>query len=81
MRRPEFIGAAGGAAILSVCRPADGGLSIACKAGKGRPSCRRGTHQIPAGEARLRKVIMESGFKRVRRAAETPFNMVLEARL
>jgi len=26
-------------------------------------------------------VIMEGGFKRVRRAAETPFNMVLEARL
>jgi len=34
-----------------------------------------------AGEARLKKVIMEGGFKRVRRAAETPFNMVLEARL
>jgi 2-polyprenyl-3-methyl-5-hydroxy-6-metoxy-1,4-benzoquinol methylase len=34
-----------------------------------------------AGEARLQKVIMEGGFKRCRRAAETPFNMVLEARL
>jgi SAM-dependent methyltransferase len=34
-----------------------------------------------AGEARLSKVITEGGFKRVRRAAETPFNMVLEARL
>jgi SAM-dependent methyltransferase len=34
-----------------------------------------------AGEARLKKVIMEGGFKRVRRAAETPFNMVLEAKL
>jgi SAM-dependent methyltransferase len=33
-----------------------------------------------AGEARLSKVIMEGGFKRVRRSAETPFNMVLEAR-
>jgi hypothetical protein len=33
-----------------------------------------------AGEARLRKVIMEGGFQHVRRAAETPFNMVLEAR-
>ncbi len=34
-----------------------------------------------AGEARLKKVIMEGGFRHVRRAAETPFNMVLEARL
>lgn len=34
-----------------------------------------------AGEARLRAVIVEgSGFKTLRRAAETPFNMVLEAR-
>jgi SAM-dependent methyltransferase len=34
-----------------------------------------------AGEARLKGVVMEGGFKRVRRATETPFNMVLEARL
>ncbi len=33
-----------------------------------------------AGEARLSQVIFEGGFSRVRRAAETPFNMVLEAR-
>jgi SAM-dependent methyltransferase len=33
-----------------------------------------------AGEARLRKVVSAGGFKRFRRAAETPFNMVLEAR-
>ncbi|HKY32863.1 MAG TPA: class I SAM-dependent methyltransferase [Candidatus Polarisedimenticolia bacterium] len=33
-----------------------------------------------AGEARLREVIVEGGFRTVRRAAETPFNMVLEAR-
>ena len=33
-----------------------------------------------AGEARLRDVIMEGGFTRVRRATETPFNLVLEAR-
>jgi SAM-dependent methyltransferase len=33
-----------------------------------------------AGEERLRKVISEGGFQHVRRAAETPFNMVLEAR-
>jgi SAM-dependent methyltransferase len=33
-----------------------------------------------AGEARLRTVIMAGGFTRFRRAAETPFNMVFEAR-
>jgi len=33
-----------------------------------------------AGEARLRDVISAGGFTRVRRAAETPFNIVLEAR-
>lgn len=34
-----------------------------------------------AGEARLREVITQGGFGRVRRAAETPFNLILEARL
>jgi len=33
-----------------------------------------------AGEARLRKVFQEAGFKHFRRATETPFNLVLEAR-
>ena len=33
-----------------------------------------------AGEARLRQVINSGGFSRIRRATETPFNMVLEAR-
>lgn len=33
-----------------------------------------------AGEARLAQVIVEGGFRSVRRAAETPFNIVLEAR-
>ena len=33
-----------------------------------------------AGEARLSKVLKSAGFTRVRRAAETPFNIVLEAR-
>jgi hypothetical protein len=33
-----------------------------------------------AGEARLRNVLSDGGFRRVRRAAETPFNLVLEAR-
>jgi SAM-dependent methyltransferase len=33
-----------------------------------------------AGEARLREVVVQGGFTRLRRAAETPFNIVLEAR-
>jgi len=33
-----------------------------------------------AGEGRLSKVLRSAGFTRVRRAAETPFNIVLEAR-
>jgi len=33
-----------------------------------------------AGEARLAEVIKEGGFRSVRRATETPFNLVLEAR-
>jgi len=33
-----------------------------------------------AGEKRLREVITAGGFRNVRRAAETPFNMILEAR-
>jgi SAM-dependent methyltransferase len=33
-----------------------------------------------AGEARLREVIQAGGFTRVRRATETPFNLILEAR-
>jgi hypothetical protein len=33
-----------------------------------------------AGEARLRNVITEAGFTRFRRASQTPFNLVLEAR-
>jgi SAM-dependent methyltransferase len=33
-----------------------------------------------AGEGRLTSVLKSAGFKRVRRAAETPFNIVIEAR-
>jgi SAM-dependent methyltransferase len=33
-----------------------------------------------AGEERLRRVVADGGFSRLRRAAETPFNIVLEAR-
>lgn len=32
-----------------------------------------------AGEAKLREIIISGGFGDVRRAAETPFNMILEA--
>ena len=33
-----------------------------------------------AGEARLRDVVTRGGFTQFRRATETPFNLVLEAR-
>lgn len=33
-----------------------------------------------AGEARLREVVIQGGFTRFRRATETPFNLILEAR-
>ncbi len=33
-----------------------------------------------AGEARLRDVVLRAGFTRFRRATETPFNLILEAR-
>jgi hypothetical protein len=33
-----------------------------------------------AGERRIAEVLREAGFSRVRRAAATPFNMVIEAR-
>ena len=34
-----------------------------------------------AGEARIAEVLREAGFGDVRRAAETPLNLVLEAKL
>ena len=34
-----------------------------------------------AGETRLRKVVLDAGFSHFRRATETPFNMVFEARV
>jgi hypothetical protein len=33
-----------------------------------------------AGEARLRDIVMKGGFTRFRRATQTPFNLVLEAK-
>ena len=34
-----------------------------------------------AGEARLREIVTGSGFSTLRRAAESPFNIVLEAKV
>jgi len=33
-----------------------------------------------AGEARLRKIALLAGFKQVRKATQTPFNLILEAK-
>jgi hypothetical protein len=33
-----------------------------------------------AGEKRLREVVMGGGFKHFRRATQTPFNLIFEAR-
>jgi hypothetical protein len=33
-----------------------------------------------AGEPRIREVVMQGGFTRFRRATETPFNLIYEAR-
>jgi SAM-dependent methyltransferase len=51
-----------------VCTP--GSLSQPGRAGLG----------TQAGEARLREVLLDGGFRTVTRAAATPFNLVLEAR-
>jgi len=57
------------AASTLVCTPAslsqEGGLGLGAQ----------------AGEARLKNVVMQGGFTRFRRATETPFNLILEARL
>jgi SAM-dependent methyltransferase len=57
------------AASTMICVPA----SLA----DGRPGLALGAQ---AGEARLRRVVSEGGFSRFRRATETPFNIVFEAR-
>jgi len=56
------------AASTMVCTPA----SLAQEVGLGLGA--------QAGEARLREVVTAGGFTRFRRATETPFNLVLEAR-
>lgn len=56
------------AASTVVCTPA----SLAQEVGLGLGA--------QAGEARLREVARQAGFSRFRRATETPFNLILEAR-
>jgi ubiquinone/menaquinone biosynthesis C-methylase UbiE len=52
----------------SICVPASLGQEVGTALG------------AQAGEARLREVLSAGGFKEIRRAVSTPFNMVLEAR-
>ncbi len=63
------VGALFYAASTAVCTPASLAQEIGLALG------------AQAGEARLKGVVTQGGFKRFRRATETPFNMVLEARL
>jgi 2-polyprenyl-3-methyl-5-hydroxy-6-metoxy-1,4-benzoquinol methylase len=56
------------AASTMICTPA----SLAQEVGLGLGA--------QAGEVKLRQVVTSAGFSRFRRAAETPFNLVLEAR-
>jgi SAM-dependent methyltransferase len=53
--------------------------SLVCTPGSLAQDGRAGLGTL-AGERRLSEVIRAGGFTRVRRAAETPFNMILEAR-
>ena len=63
------VGALFYAASTAVCTPASLAQEVGLALG------------AQAGEARLKDVVTKGGFKHFRRAAETPFNMVLEARL
>jgi SAM-dependent methyltransferase len=63
------IGALFYAASTAVCTPASMSQEVGLALG------------AQAGEARLREVVTQGGFKHFRRATETPFNLVLEARL
>jgi hypothetical protein len=62
------IGAVFYAASTLVCTPASLSQEVGLALG------------AQAGEARIKKVTMEGGFNRFRRVAETPFNLVFEAR-
>ena len=67
-------------------RPATGRDANDCRISGVRSRSLRWARQGPAlgaqaGEGRLRQVLVErGGFARFRRATETPFNIVLEAR-
>jgi SAM-dependent methyltransferase len=52
-------------------------LCVPASLADGQPGLALGAQ---AGEARLRQVVTEGGFSRFRRATQTPFNMVFEAR-
>lgn len=56
------------AASLNICCPASLSQEVGMALG------------AQAGEARLREVITKGGFKSVKRATQTPFNLILEAR-
>ncbi len=56
------------AASLNICCPASLSQEVGMALG------------AQAGEARLREVVKKGGFKTVKRATETPFNLILEAR-
>lgn len=57
------------AASTMICTPASRAQEIGLALG------------AQAGEARLREVVTRGGFSRFRRATETPFNIILEARI
>ncbi|HEX6014515.1 MAG TPA: hypothetical protein VFY87_22500, partial [Geminicoccaceae bacterium] len=58
--------------------PKDGSASPATPS---RPTDPQTALGAQAGEARLADVFRKAGFSHFRRAAETPFNLVIEARL
>ena len=66
--RQQSDGHAADGALTSICTP--NSLSQEVKLGLG----------AQAGEARLKAVFEEAGFRGFRRAAETPMNLILEAR-
>ncbi len=55
-------------------------MTIICIAWAAVPNKCRTDFGAQAGEAKLREVISVGGFINIRRATETAFNMVLEAR-
>jgi hypothetical protein len=57
------------AASTMICTPASLSQEVALGLG------------AQAGEARLREVVIAGGLTRFRRATETPFNLIFEARL